>query len=105
MEAPAGALVGEMVELALWVSDLAVGDELRLPIANVQLGTVDNSVMTVEALEEITVPAGTFNAYRIAVTGGDAQTIWVREEGPHIMLRSESQGQPIVIQLSALPVR
>ena len=103
MQAPEGVLVGEMVELALWVSDLEVGTELRLPVANVQIGTVDNSVMTVEALEEVTVPAGTFQAYRIRVSGGDAQTLWVRADGPHIMLRSVSDAQPIMIQLSALP--
>ncbi len=103
MEAPEGVLVGEMVELALWVSELEVGRVLRLPVANVQIGTVDNSVMTVEALEELTIPAGTFQAYRIRVTGGDAQTIWVRAEGPHIMLRSLSEAQPIMVQLSSLP--
>jgi hypothetical protein len=102
MEVPEGVVVSDMLELAVWVAELQQGTSLELPLANVQLGTVENVTLTVLGREEITVPAGTFDVWRIRVQGSEAQTLWARVEAPHVVVQLEPAGQPIMVQLSAL---
>jgi hypothetical protein len=102
MEVPPGVMVSDMLELAVWVAELEEGMEIRIPMANVQAGTVENVTLLVEELTEVTVPAGTFPAWRVWVGGSEAQTLWVRAEGPHIVLRLEPDAQPITLELVSL---
>jgi zinc protease len=99
MEVPAGVLVSDMVEIALWVADLDVGTELRFPVANVSNGTVSAAVLRVEERTTITVPAGTFDVFRVEVEGAERQTIWVRAEAPHVPVRVAPGDQPIIVEL------
>ena len=99
MEVPAGVLVSDMLELAVWVAELAVGVEIRLPVASVSNGTVANAVIRVVERTSLTVPAGTFDVFRVEIDGAERQTMWVRAEGPHIPVRVEPGDQPIVVEL------
>ena len=65
-------------------------------MANVSVSVVGKS--------ELTVPAGSFNAYEIRITGADgtAQTMYARQEAPHILLKLDGGAQPIVIELTAI---
>lgn len=102
MPAPEGVMVSDMLELAVWVADLQEGTTLEIPLANIQAGTVENVTLTVVDRVEVTVPAGTFDTWRIRVEGSEAQTLWARVEAPHLVVRLEPVGQPVVVQLSAV---
>jgi len=96
---PPGVIVSDMLEIAVWLTELAVGTELRLPVASISSGTVTNATLRVEERTEITVPAGTFDVFRIEVTGAEAQTMWVRTTAPHLPVRVAPGDQPIVVEL------
>lgn len=100
IDVPRGVTLSDGLELALWASDLYVGREFRLPVANVQTGRVDDVRLTVEERTEITVPAGTFDVFRVTVTGVDPQTFYVRVEAPHIPVRMESASRPVALELT-----
>jgi len=100
---PDGVLVSDMVEIAAWLADLEVGLELTMPVASVSTGTVANATLRVAERTEITVPAGTFDVFRVVISGADAQVIWARAEAPHLPIRVSPEGQPILIELLELP--
>ncbi len=52
------------------------------------------------AAEQVTTPAGAFPAFKLEVTGKQQpMTMWVRQEAPHIPLRYEITGAPVVVEL------
>jgi len=99
---PADVLVSDMLELAVWIADLEVGLELRLPVASVSGGTVSNALVRVEERTEVTVPAGTFEVFRVEIEGAERQTIWARVEAPHVVVRVAPGDQPILVELAAV---
>ncbi|NNK63148.1 MAG: hypothetical protein HKO98_08020, partial [Gemmatimonadetes bacterium] len=99
LAAPPGVTLSDGLELALWATDLAVGREIRLPVADLQAGTVAEVVMRVEEETEITVPAGTFPVFRVSVNGRDPQNFYVRKEAPHVPVRMESVTRPVALEL------
>ncbi len=101
LSVPRGVTLSDGLELALWGSRLAVGREIRLPVADVQEGVVETVVLRVEERTEISVPAGTFDVFRVSVSGRDPQTIYVRAQGPHVPIRMESASRPIALELAS----
>lgn len=99
MPVPAGVMVSDMLELALWVADLEEGMEFTIPLANVQAGTVENVTLRVVEATAMTVPAGTFPVYRVEVGGSEAQTAWVRVEAPHLVIGLVPAAQPVTLEL------
>src|SRR5690348_486047 len=54
----------------------------------------------VAAPEAVTVPAGTFQAFRIDVTGSRVPfTLWVTTTTPRRIVKTEFVGQPFVVEL------
>lgn len=102
MEAPEGVVVSDMLELALWVADLEPGMQFELPMANIQAGTVENVSVTVVEATEVTVPAGTFPVFLVHIGGSESQTLWLRQEAPHIVIRLEPASQPVAMELTAV---
>ncbi len=102
-EVVAGTLLPGMDEFVLAAADLREGRSITLPLYNVMGGNVVNVTYRVTGAEEVTVPAGSFPAYRVEVTGGpQPMTVWVRREAPHIMLRQEMAGVPVSIELESM---
>lgn len=100
---PAGTLFSGMDALALSTADLAVGETVAVPVFSEQSGSVIQATFEVVAEESITVAAGAFDAFRIEVSAGpQSGTLWLRREAPHIMLRQETAGQPIVIEVESM---
>lgn len=97
---PPGVLVSDMLELAVWISELEVGDEFTLPLATVSTESISNTEVRVVERTQITVPAGTFEVFRVEVEGADPQTIWARVEAPHVAVRVVPGDQPIVLELA-----
>jgi hypothetical protein len=87
----------------LAAADLAPGKSITLPIFNGQSGSVMNATFKVGALEEVTVPAGKFQAYKVdGAVGPQQMTLWLRQDAPHIAVKQEISGQPISIELQSV---
>jgi hypothetical protein len=57
---------------------------------------VKQLTMTVAGTETITVPAGTFPAYRVELTGGEQPiTFWVSTAEPHRTVKMAFTGAPV----------
>jgi zinc protease len=98
-----GMIFEGQAEAALAVADLAPGKTITLPVFRVNPGTVGSQTFKVVGAESVTVPAGTFPAFKVEATGGQqALTIWVRQEGLHVPLRYELQGAPVVVELESM---
>lgn len=102
-EAIAGAAFSQMEDAMLSTADLAEGKTIVIPVFNTSTGAVGPVTFAVGATESVTVPAGTFQAYRVSSTGGSApMTIWLRADAPHVILKQEMVGQPLVVQLKSI---
>jgi zinc protease len=102
-EAIQGAAWSQMEDAMLSTADLAEGKTIVIPVFNTSTGAVAPVTFTVGATESVTVPAGTFQAHRVQSEGGSASLVlWLRAEGPHIVLKQEVVGQPIVVQLKSI---
>ena len=97
-----GSLVGEMLEVAVWLADLEEGMELVLPVIQAESGVVAYVRVRVLDRTRVTVPAGRYDAYRIEIEGAQApQLVYARVRAPHIIVKLETPGQPFVIELEA----
>jgi len=105
-EVVSGALLGEMQELVAWISDLEEGQEIRFPVVSPQNGGTRTVTIRVRGTREISVPAGTFEVIELGFSGGAAsQRAYVMASKPHYLVRLESAGQPVVIELEDPPQR
>ena len=73
-------------------------------VANVFVGGKGTTIpfsVKVNAPESVTVPAGTFDAFRIDITGGPqgGLTLWVTTAAPRRIVKMAPSGQPVVIEL------
>lgn len=97
---PEGALMGEMQELALWLLEPEEGAVRRFRVVSLESGRPVDVEVRVLASEPVTVPAGRFDAWLLEVASGDlVQRVHVRREAPHVVLRLETPGQPVVVEL------
>ena len=63
-------------------------------------GTATTLSITVSGEESVKVPAGTFDAWKAEVTGGEAPiTVWVERAGAQRLLKLALVGQPVEFQL------
>lgn len=62
-------------------------------------GTAVPVTIKVNAPESVTVPAGTFEAYRIDVTGSQPLTFWVTTAAPRRLVKLAPTGSPLVLEL------
>jgi zinc protease len=99
----AGTRFSGMETWALAVSDLAAGKVVTLPIFNPRSGSVTPVTLTVSGSESVTVPAGTFDTWKVDIAGGDnATTVWVRKDAPHYVVKQTVAGQPVSIELQSI---
>jgi len=98
-----GAVLEGMDEVMLGVADLAEGKSIAIPQFNTGTGSVDAVTFRVTGVETVTVPAGTFPAFKVEVTGKQQPIVmWLRQAAPHIPVKYEITGQPVVIQLQSI---
>lgn len=99
----AGTRFAGMDPWMLAVSDLDVGKTLSVPVFETRSGAVVPGSFKVTGVEKVTVPAGTFDAYRIETQAGEQSAVlYVRKDAPHIVLRQQPGAQPIVIELQSV---
>jgi zinc protease len=100
-EVPGGTLLPGMDQPVLAVADLAEGRTITLPMFDMMAG-VTTITFRVTGQESVTVPAGTFEAYRVEMTGAQGATLHVRRDAPHIVLRQEMAAMPFVTELQSI---
>lgn len=85
--APAGTVVADLLEPTLWSSTLEVGGNHRIPVASPRGDAVEWAAVQVLGRETIDVPAGTFETFRVVVTGPEILTLWLAVARPHRTVR------------------
>jgi hypothetical protein len=89
---------------------LIAADELRRALReerplewsafNVTIGGLTTLTYRVDGTQRVTVPAGTFSALRVEVTGEpQPRTIFVRRDPPHLVLRQEVPALQLTVEL------
>jgi hypothetical protein len=64
-------------------------------------GKVVTPTVSVGAVESVTVPAGTFDAYRVQLLGLDTETVfYVSTQAPRRIVKMEIVGQPVELVLT-----
>jgi len=98
-----GVLLPGMEELALAVADLEEGASFTLRYLDVIQGNQRTLEARVTGREEIQVPGGTFDTWRVELSGGDVpMVLYLHVESPHLLIRQEFVGQPIRLDLTAM---
>ncbi|MBV9774423.1 MAG: insulinase family protein [Gemmatimonadetes bacterium] len=101
--AVAGTRFSGMEAWIIAVSDLDVGKTISVPIFDARAGSVVPGTFKVTGMEKVTVPAGTFDAYKVESQAGEQSSVlYVRKDGPHIVLRQQPSAQPVVIELQSI---
>ncbi|MDH3368341.1 MAG: hypothetical protein OEO17_10885, partial [Gemmatimonadota bacterium] len=63
-------------------------------------GSVAPLTFKVAAVEDVTVPAGTFSVFRIEMTGGQQPaTFYVTRDTPRRVVKMVPAGQPVSLEL------
>ena len=102
-EATPGSRLDGSDEAMLAAADLAEGQTIVVPVFNTGTGTVGNVTYVVVAVEDVTVPAGTFAAFKVEVAGKPVPlTVWLRRDGAHVPLKYQLTGQPIEVVLESI---
>jgi hypothetical protein len=80
---------------------LAEGATFTMNVFDASEGGTVPLTLEVAGVEDVTVPAGTFSAYRVEITGGQQPvTLFVSQETPRRVVKIQPTGQPIVIELA-----
>jgi predicted Zn-dependent peptidase len=88
VEVPAGVIDENAVQALLPYLAWTRGARFDFGVFASGKGVLERRTLAVEAEEAITVPAGTFPAYRVSYTGGEAPgTYWIEVAAPHRVLK------------------
>lgn len=103
MELVPGLLLPGMDEFAIQVADLASSSEFRMPMVDAQSGAATSVDVRVVGETTVTVAAGEFEVYEVELSAGPMlQRLFVRKAAPHVLIKQETVGQPVTIELKSL---
>lgn len=95
-----GVVDGNAMMMIIPALALAEGAAITVNVFSTNDAAVKPLSVTVSGVEDVTVPAGAFTAYRVDVTGGQTPLkLWVSQEAPRRVVRFEIVGQPVVFEL------
>lgn len=95
-EVPAGVLDDNALQALVPALRWAQGAKWTLPVFSSSQGTVQQITLAVTGKESVTVPAGTFETYKVDVTGGQQpQVFYVATGAPHRLVKLTTVGAPI----------
>ena len=98
-----GTLLPGMDDYLVWLADYEANPEIEMPAFSAQSGNTYMLKVKVVAETTVTVPAGEFKAYQLEVSGDEGSaTLYARKQAPHIVLKQEPAGQPVVIELKEI---
>jgi zinc protease len=97
-----GTVDAEALEVLLAAMPLETGAEFTINTFDPADATVSPTTIEVAAVEEVTVAAGTFMAYRLDVSQDEeAMVMWVSQDAPRRIVKAEIVGQPVAFELVA----
>ena len=97
---PAGAIDDNVLSLIVPALPLAEGQSFSLNVFSSGQGATKVATIKVAGVENVTVPAGTFSAYRLEISGMQLPVVMhVSTESPRRLLRVAPVGAPLVFQL------
>jgi predicted Zn-dependent peptidase len=96
----AGAIDDNVLSMIVPALPLAEGKSFSLNVFSSGEGVTKVATIKVAGVENVTVPAGTFSAYRLEVSGMQLPVVmYVTTESPRRLLRIAPVGAPLVFQL------
>lgn len=99
---PANTLDDNTVTAMTSAMPWAANARFTLSVFGAGEGKVQPVTMAVTGTESVTVPAGTFEAYRVEMTGGSSPvTLFVTTAAPHLVVKIAPAGQPIEVVLAS----
>lgn len=97
---PAGAIDDNVLSLLVAALPLAEGKSFSLNVFSSGEGVTKVATIKVAGVENVTVPAGTFSAYRLEISGMQLPVVMhVSTASPRRLLRVAPVGAPLVFQL------
>ena len=98
-DVPPGTIDGNLVSVIAPALKWSSGAKFTLPVFASDKGSVVSYTLTVSGEESVKVPLGTFDAYKVDVTGGDQPlTFWMEKVAPNRLLKLAFVGAPIEMQ-------
>ena len=95
-----GLIESSQLDVLMPTLPLEEGASFTARVLDASEGAIKVVTIRVAGKEEVTVPAGTFSAYRVEMDGLDTPiTMMVSEESPRRILRVELGGIPVVLEL------
>lgn len=97
-------MVADMLELAVWVSELEVGKVISVPVLNIESGRVETvRLRVVDRIDDLIVAGEALEAvFEVQVDASDPQTLFARVEAPHVVLVLKPATQPVDVVLTSL---
>ncbi|MBK8247598.1 MAG: DUF3108 domain-containing protein [Gemmatimonadetes bacterium] len=96
---PAGAVDDNVLQSLLPALPLGAGKTFQVPVFASGQGTSKVMTVTVSGSESVTVPAGTFEAWKVDVAGGQVPvTFWVSRTDPRVV-KMGFAGAPMAFEL------
>ncbi|HEV8400124.1 MAG TPA: insulinase family protein [Gemmatimonadales bacterium] len=97
---PAGAIDDNAIGLLVAALPLAEGKSFSLNVFSSGEGVTKVATIKVTGVENVTVPAGTFSAYKLEISGMQLPVVMhVSVDAPRRLLRVAPVGAPLVFQL------
>jgi len=97
---PAGTLDDNMLAALAGALAWAPGASFTLSVLSSGSGEVRQVTLAVTGTESVTVPAGTFEAYRVELSGAtNAATFFITTAAPHYLVKIAPAGPPIEVVL------
>ena len=97
----AGAIDDNLITALLSAFAWSPKSEFTIPVFLSGKGEMQAVTLAVKATESITVPAGTFDVYRVQLAGGPAPVaIYVTKAAPHRLIKVAPQGTPLEFVLA-----
>jgi hypothetical protein len=98
---PAGTIDDNTLSFLLPALALEVGKTFNLNVFSSREGATKVLSVKVAALEDVVVPAGTFRAYRLELSGMQLPVVMhVTQQAPRHVVRVAPTGAPLVFELA-----
>lgn len=96
VEVPPGVFDDNAIQHLLPYFQWAPGKRIDFSVFASGKGVIEQRTLTVVAEEAVVVPLGTFGAYRVSYTGGEAPgTYWIESAAPHRVLKFGPSAIPL----------
>jgi hypothetical protein len=97
---PSGTIASDALQMVLPLFRWANNATFTVNVFNAGKGTVEPITLTVVGSESVTVPAGTFDSWKIEQKGGEAAVVFYLAKAPKRLVKISPVGQPIELQLA-----